>query len=345
MDDTSPEIARKMREMFQARSPIERLKMGFSMLGTSKYLIAQTISADSAADARKKLFLKFYGDDFDSITKQKILDYFDKTQQSAIAIKKNVNFEHIPQLEREQEWWRRLYPLIQARLLRRNPENSKLLNVLQKMEGFRTWKDIKNLIEMAIHNVEQGGSILARTSEIKNSRNPDGIIDDMFAELRTIHYLLIKGFTNINYHRRDNLDFKAEFAGNIFYIESTYIHGPDFKTQEYIFSADEGNSIRPIYKIKPDNLIRLFQSIYSKKKKQILRHNGIAQNSLICMVTDIEETHEPWLEHAKIQGVHPIRKLLLEWEIPVVILGCGSIYQPDHSSLKGIFGKLNPFKG
>lgn len=43
MDDTSPDIAQKIREMIQMRSPIERLKMGCSMYETSRYLIIRGI--------------------------------------------------------------------------------------------------------------------------------------------------------------------------------------------------------------------------------------------------------------------------------------------------------------
>jgi hypothetical protein len=60
-------------------------------------------------------------------------------------------------------------------------------------------------------------------------------------------------------------------------------------------------------------------------------------------ITDLEETYEPWLDHAKVQGVHPILKLIQSWEIPVVIFGCGSIYEPLPESLGGIFGSLHSF--
>ena len=69
MDDTPPEITQKMQEMFQRKSPEERLKMGWSMYETSKYLILRGIKEKdphiSKADLRKELFLTFYGDDFD----------------------------------------------------------------------------------------------------------------------------------------------------------------------------------------------------------------------------------------------------------------------------------------
>ena len=344
MDDTSPEIAERVREMFQLKSPQERLKMGFSMHKAAKYLVARAIWEEtpiySGAEFRKELFLRFYGNDFDPVTRQKILDHLGPS--STVQKEDQYHFEHIPQAEKEQEWWRRLYPLIQARLLREKPENSKLLNVLSRINGVRTWKNIKNSIEIALTNVNGGERILARTSEIKHSPDPDGIIDDMCGELRTVPYLLMKGFKNIAYSRREGLDFKAEFEGNVFHIESTYVHGPDFKTQEYMY-APKQETVSSIYKILPDKLIRLFESVYLKKKEQVMRHHGTAQNSLIFMITDLEETNAPWLEHAKVQGVHPIVNLILSWEIPVVIFGCNSVYEPHADSWGGTFGTLQAF--
>jgi hypothetical protein len=351
MDDTRSDIAEKVREMFQMKSPVERLKMGFSMYETSKYLVARAIfestSVYSGANLRQELFLRFYANDFDSATRQKILDHLGPTPAEPKAAKsitvvpeKTPSFEHIPESEKKQEWWIRLYPLVQARLSREEPKNSKLLKVLGNGSGFRTWKDVKNSIEIALKNVKNGERILARTSEIRKSPDPDGIIDDMFGELRTIPYLLIKGFKNISYSRRYGLDFKAEFDGKVFHIESTYVHGPDFKTQEYVFANPRSNNT---YKILPDKLIRLFERVYSNKEKQVKRSHGTADNSLIFMITDLEETYAPWLEHAQIQGIHPILNLILNWEIPVIIFGCGSVYEPRPDSLGGIFGTLQTF--
>ena len=61
------------------------------------------------------------------------------------------------------------------------------------------------------------------------------------------------------------------------------------------------------------------------------------------MVSDLEETYAPWLEHAKINGEHPLLNLISSWEIPVVIFGCGSIYEPPAVALGGVFGKLKTF--
>jgi hypothetical protein len=82
MDDTSPEIAEKMREMFQRKTPIERLKMGCSMYDTSKYLIICAILREnpkiSKIDLRREIFLRFYGDDFNPEERDKIIKYLEQ---------------------------------------------------------------------------------------------------------------------------------------------------------------------------------------------------------------------------------------------------------------------------
>lgn len=343
MDDTRPEVAEKVREMFQMKSPDERLKMGLSMHKASKYLVAQSIFENSAVysvtDLRRELFLKFYGDDFDVITREKILDWMGSSS-GYVENEISPDFAHIPEAEKQQTWWQLLRPLVRARQLREKPGESRLLQVLSNPNGFRTWKDIKSLTEIALENVRRGHSILARTSEIKKSPKPDDIIDDMFAELRTVPYLLAKGFTDISYSRRDGLDFKATFDGKEFFIESTYVHGPDFKTQEYVFTTKTSN---PIYRIRPDKLIRLFERTYLKKEKQILRSNH-AQRTLLFMITDLEESDARWLEHAKVQNNHPILHLILSWSVSTVIFGNGSVYEPQSDALGGVFGKLHPFE-
>jgi hypothetical protein len=81
MDDTTPEIAAKVREMIRAKSPTERLQMGWSMYLTSKYLVTQGILAQkpdlSPTELKKELFLRFYGNDFDEKTCTKILAHLE----------------------------------------------------------------------------------------------------------------------------------------------------------------------------------------------------------------------------------------------------------------------------
>lgn len=68
MNDTSPSIDKKMREMIRAKTPLERLKMGSSMYETSRHLIIRSILENnpsiSKKDLRTELFLKFYRNDF-----------------------------------------------------------------------------------------------------------------------------------------------------------------------------------------------------------------------------------------------------------------------------------------
>ncbi len=77
MSDTSPEVARRYRELLLRRSGEERLKMGCSMHAAAKALVrASILERDplvSSAALRQALFLRFYGDDFDADARAKIL--------------------------------------------------------------------------------------------------------------------------------------------------------------------------------------------------------------------------------------------------------------------------------
>ncbi len=77
MNDTSPEMAEKMRELIRMKTPEERLKMGCSMYDSSKRLVIHSILEShpglSPTGLRRELFLKFYGSDFDPAKRQKIL--------------------------------------------------------------------------------------------------------------------------------------------------------------------------------------------------------------------------------------------------------------------------------
>lgn len=102
-------------------------------------------------------------------------------------------------------------------------------------------------------------------------------------------------------------------------------------------------SLSSTYRIRPALLIRLLEQFYLIEKKKVMHHKLDPDRCLIFLNSDIEETYSPWLEHANIQGLHPILRLIISWEIPTVILGCGSIYEPGPDSLGGIFGSLQTF--
>ena len=79
MNDTSPAIEEKMREMIRRKTPEERFKMGCSMYDFSKHLVTRAILEKrpglSLRNLRQELFLRFYGEDFDPSIRQRILDH------------------------------------------------------------------------------------------------------------------------------------------------------------------------------------------------------------------------------------------------------------------------------
>lgn len=79
MDDTSVDIAEKMREIIRGKTPVERLMMGCSMYETSRFLIKRAILESnpsiSQKELRKELFLKFYRNDFSSEECERIANY------------------------------------------------------------------------------------------------------------------------------------------------------------------------------------------------------------------------------------------------------------------------------
>lgn len=82
MRDTSPAIEKKMCEMIQQKTPIERMRMGWSMYETSKSLVIRAILEEnpniSKADLRKEIFLRFYRNDFSPAEREKICAYLEK---------------------------------------------------------------------------------------------------------------------------------------------------------------------------------------------------------------------------------------------------------------------------
>ena len=77
MSDTPPEIEQRYRLMLLQRSGEERLKMGCSMHATAQALVRASIlnktPSISPAELRKAIFLRFYAQDFDPATREKIL--------------------------------------------------------------------------------------------------------------------------------------------------------------------------------------------------------------------------------------------------------------------------------
>lgn len=81
MDDTSPEIAEKMREMIREESPGERAMLGSAMYAASRCLVTCGIRDRNPniaeSELRKELFLIYYGEDFEPEEREKILKHLD----------------------------------------------------------------------------------------------------------------------------------------------------------------------------------------------------------------------------------------------------------------------------
>lgn len=254
-------------------------------------------------------------------------------------------FEHIPIEEQNSEWFLLLDPLLKARIGRNNLDQSDLIQCLKREQGGSSWKTIKKMIEDNLKHVKDGKKIFERIPEIENHENPDYPIQDMFSEFRAIPYLLQKGFLSLKYFRQDGIDFHGMFEGQNYYIEVTYIHGPDLKT--FCHNPDPYYYSDPA-KPKPEwdysrKLINLLTSKYAQKESQFLKRHLPLLNCLILIITDLIETHEPWFNHVTVDGKHPIQSFVNSQKIATIIHGAGSVYEPDPSSLNGAFGRLNKF--
>jgi len=85
MRDTPPEVEHRYRAMLLKRSGVERLKMGCSMHATAQALVkASILQKDphaSPAALRRALFLRFYGQDFDPGSQERILRALERAGQ------------------------------------------------------------------------------------------------------------------------------------------------------------------------------------------------------------------------------------------------------------------------
>jgi hypothetical protein len=70
--DTSKFMEKLYLNMIMSKTSEERLKMGFSMFDSAKKIVISSIKDNS--NINKELFLRFYGDDFDDETKEKIIN-------------------------------------------------------------------------------------------------------------------------------------------------------------------------------------------------------------------------------------------------------------------------------
>ncbi len=80
MNDTSARMQESYERMLLNKSPEERVRMACSLFDFSRELVVSSIKAENPTISRKELqsqiFLRFYGEDFDTEKKQKITSYF-----------------------------------------------------------------------------------------------------------------------------------------------------------------------------------------------------------------------------------------------------------------------------
>ena len=74
MNDTSPEIKEKIKEIYKNMSGEKKLLIALSMFETARELVIASLPKElSEKERRKELFLRFYGNDFDQEEKEKII--------------------------------------------------------------------------------------------------------------------------------------------------------------------------------------------------------------------------------------------------------------------------------
>lgn len=77
MNDTPPEMEARYRDMLMQRSGEERLIMGCAMRDTARTLVEASIREQypqaTPETIRKRLFLRFYGHEFDAASRARIL--------------------------------------------------------------------------------------------------------------------------------------------------------------------------------------------------------------------------------------------------------------------------------
>ena len=85
------------------------------------------------------------------------------------------------------------------------------------------------------------------------------------------------------------------------------------------------------------------KTICAVKEKQASKHGGDPSNTIIFVISDLDEMYEPWLNHDKFEGTHPIMGFVLSRKFPTVIFSPGTVYEPPASTLDQRFGALQQF--
>ena len=73
MNDTTPRMAKLHHDLLMRRTGEERLRMASSMFATARAMALASFGDISETEKRMRLFLRFYGNDFDAVAKERIV--------------------------------------------------------------------------------------------------------------------------------------------------------------------------------------------------------------------------------------------------------------------------------
>lgn len=78
MNDTNPRISKRVSEMLKNRTAVDRLKMGAGMFDMARTIVASSLNAQGEKSLRIGLFMRFYGNEYSSSQKERIVKYLVK---------------------------------------------------------------------------------------------------------------------------------------------------------------------------------------------------------------------------------------------------------------------------
>jgi hypothetical protein len=246
----------------------------------------------------------------------------------------HFTLDKVPNEERQKKWYFSLKHIIANFLDRDFPEKTNFIKTLFDPEH-SNWKRLKETIEWAQENLANWEQILGISSRIPNAPNPDIIVEAALAEIKAARYLNLRHFHDIKFNKT-GIDFEAKFNKELWYFEITLISGEDFKTQTAIYPPLDP-SISPVYGLNSHKLINILKSKYETEKEQFSKHKRETENCAILFITYLLETYEPWLSNEELDGKHPIEKFIHSCDIPTVVIGAGTIYEPVAPFVVGKF--------
>jgi hypothetical protein len=77
MNNASPEIQNKLNEIYKNKSGEKKLLIALKMFETARDIVLSSLPGNlSEKELKKEFFLRFYGNEFDDKTKEKIFQRF-----------------------------------------------------------------------------------------------------------------------------------------------------------------------------------------------------------------------------------------------------------------------------